>query len=68
MMKMSLLELRKKSLILLLMSFMALGMVACSSTGDSDDSGSGEAPTKAQCDLSPSLDGCEEYLPDGVGT
>jgi hypothetical protein len=66
---MNLLELRKKFLAVLLVSFMALGMAACSSTGDSDDSasgdsGSGEPPTRAQCDLQPSTDGCEEYLPD----
>jgi hypothetical protein len=34
---MSLLELRKRFLAVLLVSFMALGMAACSSTGDSDD-------------------------------
>jgi hypothetical protein len=41
--KMNLLELRKKSLVVLLVSFVALGMAACSSTGDSssDDSASG---------------------------
>jgi hypothetical protein len=63
---MSLLELRKKSLAVLLMSFMALGMAACSSTDDpaSDDSASGEPPTEMQCDMSPSLDGCEIYKPD----
>jgi hypothetical protein len=40
---MSLLELRKKTLGVLLVSFMALGMAACSSTDDpaSDDSASG---------------------------
>jgi hypothetical protein len=40
---MNLLELRKKFLAVLLVSFMALGMAACSSTDDpaSDDSASG---------------------------
>jgi hypothetical protein len=37
---MSLLELRKNLLAVLLVSFMALGMAACSSSGDSDDSAS----------------------------
>jgi hypothetical protein len=55
---MSLLELRKNFLAVLLVSFMALGMAACSSTGDSssDDSASGGSPTDegVDCSLFPS--------------
>jgi hypothetical protein len=50
---MSLLELRKNLLAVLLVSFMALGMAACSSTDDpaSDDSasGSGEDVNEVDC-------------------
>jgi hypothetical protein len=50
--KMDLIELRKKSLAVLLVSFMALGMAACSSTGDSDDSASGDS-SGVPCDEQP---------------
>jgi hypothetical protein len=40
---MSLLELRKIFLAVLLASFMALGMAACSSSGDSDDAAADES-------------------------
>ncbi len=51
---MSLLELRKIFLAVLLASFMALGMAACSSSGDSDDSASddsasGESQSYEEC-------------------
>jgi hypothetical protein len=64
---MDLLELRKKSLTVLLVSFMALGMAACSSSGDSDDSASDDSasgPTEAQCDIDRMQPGCEDYKPD----
>jgi hypothetical protein len=49
---MNLLELRKKSLAVLLVSFMALGMAACSSTDDpaSDDSASGGSSGGSACE------------------
>jgi hypothetical protein len=51
---MNLLELRKKSLAVLLVSFMALGMAACSSTDDpaSDDSASGGSSSDGGVDCS----------------
>jgi hypothetical protein len=52
--KMDLLELRKKSLAVLLVSFMALGMVACSSTDDpaEDDAASGGSSSDGGVDCS----------------
>jgi hypothetical protein len=48
---MSLLELRKKFLAVLLVSFMALGMAACSTTEESPDSddGGGESQSYEEC-------------------
>jgi hypothetical protein len=58
---MNLLELRKKFLAVLLLSFMALGMTACSSSDDpvSDDAAS---ERDVPCDLNPSQEGCKEEL------
>jgi hypothetical protein len=62
---MNLLELRKKFLAVLLVSFMALGMAACSSSGDSDDSASGDSGSSGvPCDIDPIQEGCEDYQPD----
>ena len=51
---MDLIELRKKFLAVLLVSFMALGMAACSSTDDpaSDDSASGGTSSEEGVDCS----------------
>jgi hypothetical protein len=61
---MDLIELRKKFLAVLLMSFMALGMAACSSTDDPAEDDSASGPTEAQCDLDRMQPGCEDYKPD----
>jgi hypothetical protein len=49
---MNLIELRKKFLAVLLMSFMALGMAACSSSDDpvSDDSASSDEENQVDCE------------------
>ncbi len=61
---MNLLELRKKSLAVLLVSFMALGMAACSSTDDpaEDDAASGGSPTDEgfDCSIYPAQDARDE--------
>jgi hypothetical protein len=63
---MSLLELRKKSLAVLLVSFMALGMVGCSSSGDSDDSASGGSSSDdtqpLSCDENDTQEECTDQI------
>jgi hypothetical protein len=59
---MSLLELRKNLLAVLLVSFMALGMAACSSTDDpaSDDSASGGSSSEEGVDCETRVGKAEE--------
>jgi hypothetical protein len=59
---MNLLELRKKFLAVLLVSFMALGMAACSSTDDpaSDDSASGGSSSDGGVDCEGKVGKAEE--------
>jgi hypothetical protein len=59
---MSLLELRKKFLAVLLVSFMALGMAACSSSGDSDDSASGGDENPLSCDADDTREECTDQI------
>jgi hypothetical protein len=64
---MNLLELRKKSLAVLLVSFMALGMAACSSSGDSDDSASGGSSSGGDenplsCDADDTREECTDQI------
>jgi hypothetical protein len=62
--EMNLLELRKKSLAVLLVSFMALGMAACSSSDDpvSDDAASGVDDQPLSCDENDTREDCVNQI------
>jgi len=61
-------ELSRKSLIVMLLSMMALVMLpACSSTEEAPATDGGGVPTGDKgipCDLDPLQTGCEDYRPD----